>query len=992
MLFLPMIDMDPGNLTCIFSTLQFICNHARQYNVKPMITFDQPLWLKSLEVIESQPDGSEFHDIILQLGGFHTLMSFLGCIGHIMAGSGLQYLLEQVYAGTTVKHMLTGKAYSRAVRGHLLVAAALHTMITAMALNIPLPHESPSTHEGQLLPQSKEVLPSRQLGTAAESYEPAGEILGEESSRQHPVPDIDQQPATSAYGETADLRVVMTSDTTSIPGLASLESTNLEHDDKSQAIDSSVMTDLKELGTLYEDPMSGNTPKSSAGTSPALHRISGMIETMKQSLRGSRNSKLWLQYLDMVNILCRFLRSERTGNWKLHLQVLQEMVPYLAAAGHNSYTKSLLLYLHRMSHLDPDVSQIFENGLHVVRRSDRYWAGLSSDLVIEQVLMRSLKTTGGLTRGRGFDELQRLIWLLSRPVCAEINLAMQEFTSVSFTTSEQHKDISSARQERDVQDTNKLITVISSRTPFSSNSPLHSLDTGVCAEESVNADQALAVGEQILNTMYGCNVLDYVFKKKNQVITMEKKVEVSLGGVKIDIDPQLLFQRLVTAGVNSGELKEVFQYELCSYPPALFESQHAMLKADKAALANNIWKALPMKDPELPAQVTYVLDGGSLLHRVPWDAGKTWAAICNSYTRYVHNKYGCAYIVFDGYNSGPTTKDATHGRRANVRIAPTVQFTSDMVCTLKKEEFLSNTVNKQRFINMLASELEQYGCTVQHAAADADVLIVQTTLAQATQQDTVLIGDDMDLLVLLCSKANNPTFKVFFKSEPRSGSRKPARCWDIVQTQQFLGNNVCEHLLFVHALSGCDTTSRLYGMGKPKALKKAASSEYLRQQAAVFKSASSQQSDIIRVGENALVCLYRGQAGETLDMLRFQLFHQKVSSNTESVQPRTLPPTSAAAQYHSLRVFHQVQQWQGVDLLAEDWGWMVKESKLCAFTTNLPPAPLYLLEAIHCGCKSGCASRRCGCRKYGLECSLACSECKGMLCSNTTGYDGDDYL
>ena len=85
--------------------------------------------------------------------------------------------------------------------------------------------------------------------------------------------------------------------------------------------------------------------------------------------------------------------------------MLQEMVPFLAAAGHNSFTKSLLLYLHRMSHLDPNVSQIFKEGLHVVHRSDRYWSGLSSDLVIEQVIMRSLKTTGGLTRGRGFDEI-----------------------------------------------------------------------------------------------------------------------------------------------------------------------------------------------------------------------------------------------------------------------------------------------------------------------------------------------------------------------------------------------------------------------------------------------------------------------------------------------------------------------------------------------------------------------------------------------------------
>ena len=47
----------------------------------------------------------------------------------------------------------------------------------------------------------------------------------------------------------------------------------------------------------------------------------------------------------------------------------------------------------------PDVYQHFQDGLHVIRHSDRYWAGLSSDLVIEQVLMRSMKTNGDLTQG-----------------------------------------------------------------------------------------------------------------------------------------------------------------------------------------------------------------------------------------------------------------------------------------------------------------------------------------------------------------------------------------------------------------------------------------------------------------------------------------------------------------------------------------------------------------------------------------------------------------
>ena len=48
-------------------------------------------------------------------------MSFLGCIGHIMAGSGLQEVLELVHAKNAIGYMLTDKAVARAVTGHFLV-------------------------------------------------------------------------------------------------------------------------------------------------------------------------------------------------------------------------------------------------------------------------------------------------------------------------------------------------------------------------------------------------------------------------------------------------------------------------------------------------------------------------------------------------------------------------------------------------------------------------------------------------------------------------------------------------------------------------------------------------------------------------------------------------------------------------------------------------------------------------------------------------------
>lgn len=78
--------------------------------------------------------------IVLRLGGLHTEMSFLGSIGHLRRGSGLQELLEVIiYASNSVGHMLCGKAISRAVRGHLLVDAALNTMLLADGYNVCLP-------------------------------------------------------------------------------------------------------------------------------------------------------------------------------------------------------------------------------------------------------------------------------------------------------------------------------------------------------------------------------------------------------------------------------------------------------------------------------------------------------------------------------------------------------------------------------------------------------------------------------------------------------------------------------------------------------------------------------------------------------------------------------------------------------------------------------------------------------------------------------------
>lgn len=70
--------------------------------------------------------------------------------------------------------------------------------------------------------------------------------------------------------------------------------------------------------------------------------------------------------------------------------------------------------------------------------------------------MRSLKSTGGLTRGSGMTEDMRNLWTLSAPVTSEYNIAMQDFTNQTYTSSPQHKDSTEAHIKRDASDIEKI--------------------------------------------------------------------------------------------------------------------------------------------------------------------------------------------------------------------------------------------------------------------------------------------------------------------------------------------------------------------------------------------------------------------------------------------------------------------------------------------------------------------------------------------------------
>ena len=274
--FLPIIDLDPNDETCIYSTLQFVIKEAARLGIPiPCITFDQPFWQKATGITKI-----ENLNVVCRLGGFHTLMSFMGSIGNMMAGSGLKELLEEVYAESTVPYFLSGKAYARALRAHLLVQSALVSHII--------------------------------------------QFVVEEKS-------IDLSALEIIYNKAVN------------DGITDEVLIQFQSDDAFKQI------------------------------------RDGIDSYCEEKKKSSRTAKLWLQYIEYVDIIKQFFFAERTSNWSLHLQTVIEMANLFAATGHINYARCTRLYVQEMMNLPeshPWLCQQFLDDHHAIRRSDRFWAGL----------------------------------------------------------------------------------------------------------------------------------------------------------------------------------------------------------------------------------------------------------------------------------------------------------------------------------------------------------------------------------------------------------------------------------------------------------------------------------------------------------------------------------------------------------------------------------------------------------------------------------------
>jgi hypothetical protein len=76
---LPFINLEPSNPSTIYTALCFAQTQSDKHNLKICpVTFDLPLYQKASEIVAASRD---LDKVVVRLGGFHLLMSYLAALG-----------------------------------------------------------------------------------------------------------------------------------------------------------------------------------------------------------------------------------------------------------------------------------------------------------------------------------------------------------------------------------------------------------------------------------------------------------------------------------------------------------------------------------------------------------------------------------------------------------------------------------------------------------------------------------------------------------------------------------------------------------------------------------------------------------------------------------------------------------------------------------------------------------------------------------------------
>ena len=498
-------------------------------------------------------------------------------------------------------------------------------------------------------------------------------------------------------------------------------------------------------------------------------------------------------------------------------------------------------------------------------------------MALEQSINLDSKAKGGII---GITQRPSALqkWFLTAHERTATMTATKRMIDLDESTRSTHKESSKVRVQRDENDIKKVIhtlqTVMSN--PFDEDAyredvPLMNLATGVVMPEEISEQliDAQCLGEarmklfvsKRINTnevgfwepMEKMNIKTFAsLSKKAKVKSVDEKL------VTVSADRNLFGRLLIASWSRDIDLREVLKYKLDSVPCALAHRDGSLRKTTKSVFLEILEEqvlALPRLPVDDRISTAYVIDGMAVVQMMKNAGSATFGELANKYfqliTAHLGNN-GCnrVDVVFDRYDKEDSIKEAERARRGSSSSFE-VRISGPSTPVPKKwQNFISNPVNKTNLKAFLGSmwkemaktrlagdqKLVLAGCFIHsddtfaitqnqetpllhlssdHEEADTRMLLHASDCSRDHQR-IVVQSPDTDvaaLCVYACNMIN--TQQLWF----RTGVKDKLRFLSVHRLAEKLGEDLCRLIPSFHALTGCDSTSALYQIGKRKAWK-----------------------------------------------------------------------------------------------------------------------------------------------------------------------------
>lgn len=731
----------------------------------------------------------------------------------------------------------------------------------------------------------------------------------------------------------------------------------------------------------------------------------------------------WQITMQLELAVLTFIRALRESNFSLYIAALIRLVPWFFALDHVHYARWTSVHIRDMVALpntQPSVYEEFLNGNFVIQKTERVFSAVSVDQAHEQ-LNKVIKAEGGAIGLTENDSALRR-WMIAGP---EVSRMLSDFEHESITVVElNHHEQTDAIQSRFIKCVGALLDTMNHfGNPFSDHSgQLTTLQSKVIAHESVVKtvqdiesfgckQYTMFVSERLASAnvslsaplcrnklpLFSSHLDSKNFKSKQQVLSLKSDCS--------------LFSRLYIASQSrGGDLDTFFEHENHYFPPAL-SSGGNIRHGCKSDLLKSFEKLQTTVQSDKPVVQCVVLDGSAVVQMLKVSSSVTtfreYAE--NIFRRHVHAVLRSCLrvdVVFDVYveNSLKRLTRLDRGSGQKRRVLPD--------CSLPKNwhEFLHVDENKTQLFQYLAvviTELVVEGKTIvattgtsvlscptfpiedlepcNHEEADTRMILHaldashQLDVHGVTDKSIMIRTVDTDVVVLCVSfftKLHVNELWIAF------GVGRSFRYIATHEVARSLGPAACGGLLFFHALTGCDTVSAFFGLGKVTAFDVWMANVNITQ---VFCDIGNEEVQVDGAAfgaiERFIVSLYDRKSDlVSVNLCRKDLFSRK-GRTIENI-----PPTQNALSLHIRRaVYQSCHVWSHSiekDIPAvspADWGWQLSDGSWVPVWITLPQASAVCKELIRCACKKAC-SGRCKCVSAHLHCTALCA-CSGS-CAN----------